>query len=122
MNAATMMRVSFEALSFKDSFWGARIRLAREVKAYKGGGDIRDELRTCRVVLNEIFPSVGCIYASKPLNQAQHIFYFYLFFQIHSRKSIKHQSYFSQFFCIFTDISMMMFSICFHSPLTKVHF
>ena len=59
-NGATLMRVIFSALSFRDTSWGSVIGVYREVEACKGR-DIGDELGTCRVISNKILPNTQSI-------------------------------------------------------------
>ena len=56
VNVAVLMRAIFSALSFRGSSQGMEISVAREAEACKGR-DVGDELSTCGVVSNKIFPS-----------------------------------------------------------------
>ena len=59
-NAAMLTRAIFSALSFRVASWGSEIGVASEVEACKDG-DVGDELSTCGVALNEIFPNTQSI-------------------------------------------------------------
>ena len=59
-NAAVLTRAIFSASSFGVASRGSDIGVASKAEAFKGG-DVSDELGTCRVVSNEILPSTQSI-------------------------------------------------------------